>query len=275
MAEWTRNTSWRQGHVLTDEAIMALGLRHHEQPDETVVVVATHNCDLVQKPDKEPHVEVIIGRKITAPNGSNTNAKNARTLDIEFKGEQPWYAEFVITEKRSIPKNELVNFLPATSGRLAPSSLAIFQAWLAARYRRSAFPDEFVRRLQDPKLDKKIAKALEPSGEMITAVFFVLDDEKELSPEDVYVINILLLHASEPDFFEAAAAAEKAKAAIERDFKAKLYNPQAREWEGIELREVEVVSENGITYAAFKNLKQWRLDHISLGADPQQPVLSE
>lgn len=55
MPEWTRNTLWRQGHLLTDEAITALGLGHPKYPSDTVVIVATHNCDLVQLPDREPH----------------------------------------------------------------------------------------------------------------------------------------------------------------------------------------------------------------------------
>jgi len=36
-----------------------------------------------------------------------------------------------------------------------------------------------------------------------------------------------------------------------------------------------VLSESGLTYQQFKKLKRWPLDHISLAANPQQPVLAE
>ncbi len=66
MAEWTRDTPWRQGHLLGADAISALGLSHPFVPENTAVVVATHDCDLAQVPKGEPCVEVILGRAISA-----------------------------------------------------------------------------------------------------------------------------------------------------------------------------------------------------------------
>jgi hypothetical protein len=147
MSEWTRNTPWRQGHLLSDAAIQAIGCTHPEYPDDAVVIVATHDCDLAQLPAKEPQVEVVVGRRIQKLDGNNTHAKSSRTLHIGFEGDGQLLAEFVVTEKRSIPKNVLVEFGPETNAKLSPPDLATFQLWLASRYRRSAFPDEFERRL--------------------------------------------------------------------------------------------------------------------------------
>lgn len=278
MPEWTRNTPWRQGHLLSGEAITAIGLFDPKYPDNTVIIVATHNCDLVQLPDKEPQVEVVVGCRIQALDGNYTHAKSSRTLHIGFEGNEPFLAEFVITEKRSIQKNLLVEFEPATNAGLSPSDLATFQLWLASRYRRSAFPDEFERRLTETKLSNKIAKVVKPHGKMITAVFFDVDEGQEVArtgPDDVYVLDIILLHSSEPDFNAAEAAANKAKTAIEHAFKAKLLDRQSGNWQSIELRYVDVFSEEALSYRQSKLLKKWRLDHISLGADPQQEVLAE
>ena len=46
-------------------------------------------------------------------------------------------------------------------------------------------------------------------------------------------------------------------------------------WQHIELRSCDSVSESVLTYQQFKQLKRWRLEHISLAAEPQQPVLAE
>lgn len=162
MAEWTRTTPWRQGHLLTKEAIKAIGLSHPQFPDNTLVIVASHDCDITQTPDREPQVEVVVGRRISTVDGNNTNAKSPRTLHIEFQGAESTLGEFVITDKKSVPKEVLGAFEPATDAKLAPPGLRIFQRWLASRYLRSAFPDEFERRLKESGLADKIAKAVKP-----------------------------------------------------------------------------------------------------------------
>jgi hypothetical protein len=277
MAEWARNTPWRQGHLLTNEAVTATGLNHPKYPDDIVVIVASHDCDLAQLPDIEPQVEVVVGRQIPALDGNYTHAKSSRTLHLEFDNE-PLLAEFVITEKHSIPKNVLVDFGPMTNVRLSPPNLSTFQRWLASRYRRSAFPDEFDHRMKKAGLTDKIVKAVKPHGSMITAVFFDVDEGQEVArtgPDDVYMLDIILLHATEPDFQAAEASANEARVAIEHAFTTKLFDTQSGSWKSIELRSVEVNSEGAMTYLQSTLLKQWRLDYISLGADPQQPVLAE
>ena len=278
MPEWSRNTSWRQGCLLTDEAVSSIGILHPESPDLTVVIIATHDCDLTQLPDREPVIEVVVGRKVQKLEGNSTHAKNSRTLHIEFESNEPLLAEFSSTEKRTIPKNVLVNYEPDINARLSPTAKATFQMWLASRYRRSAFPDAFENRLKEAKLHEKIAKAVKPFGNMITAVFFDVDEGREVArtePDDVYALDIILLHAAEPDFDAAEKAADSAKDAINRAFKAKLQDPQSGSWKYIELCYIDAVSEEALSYRQAKVWKKWSLDYMSLGADPQQPVLAE
>jgi hypothetical protein len=44
------------------EAAHELGLMHSEAPDDTCVVVISHDCDLANDIDIEPEVELIPGR---------------------------------------------------------------------------------------------------------------------------------------------------------------------------------------------------------------------
>ncbi len=94
------------------------------------------------------------------------------------------------------------------------------------------------------------------------------------APEDTYTLDIIILHTAEPDFVTAEAAAVKAAAAIEKAFKEKLLKPTSV-WQQIELRSCEPISESVLSYQAFKQLKKWRLEHISLASDPQQSLLVE
>lgn len=278
MAEWLRDTPWRQGQLLTAEAAAALGLQHSDGPDQTLVVVVTHDCDLAQLPDGEPCVEVIVGSRVAAGDGNHTHAKNARRLHVEFDGDAACWGEFLATAKVSRSKHDLATFRPRADVRLSPDSHAVFQIWLASRYRRSAFPDEFERRLiKELKLAEKIAKAVKPHGGLISGVFFDVDEGAEIirhGPDDIYTLDLTVLHVAEPDFMAAEAAAQQATAAIHKAFKEKLFAP-THSWQSIELRFCEAVSESVLTYQQFKQLKRWRLEHLSLADDPQLPVLPE
>ena len=211
--------------------------------------------------------------------GNCTHAKNARKLHVEFSGDATFWGEFEAVAKIAVDKLELNRFHPRTDTLLTVENHAIFQMWLASRYRRSAFPDEFERRLtsKEFKLADRIAKAVKPHGELIAGVFFDVDEGKEMmrdGPGDTYTLDIIILHAADPDFMAAEAAAQKAAQAIESAFNEKLFAP-TRTWQHIELRSCEPISESVLSYYEFKQLKRWRLEHISLAADPQQPVLAE
>ena len=279
MTEWNRDTPWRQGHLLCNDAIEALGLRHALAPDQTLVIIASHDCDLAQDPEWEPVVEVVIGRLVTDKDGNCTHAKNARKLHVDFAGAAVLWAEFEATAKVSINKRAINKFAPRPDARLPPANQAVFQMWLASRYRRSAFPDEFERRLtaREFKLHEKIAKTVKPHGELIAGVFFDVDEGAEVArggPDDTYTLDIIILHSAEPNFDEAEKAAETAAKAIEKAFKDKLFDP-TKTWQHIELRSCDPLSESVLTYQQFKQLKRWRLEHISLAAEPQQSVLAE
>jgi hypothetical protein len=273
---WSRDNPWRQGQLLTDESAKVLGLRHAEYPDNTVVVIATHDCDLAQLCGAEPTVEVLIGRTIDDVDGNFTHAKNPRLLHVVFE-EVGIRAEFSSTDKIRIAKDDLAELQPRVGARLQASALSTFQIWLASRYRRSAFADEFETRIRDAKLIKKIAKALEPFGNEIIGIFFDVDFGEEVArngADDTYTLNIIVLHAAEPDFNAAEQAALKVVAKIRKDFEDRYFNP-LKKWQQIELQSCDAISESVLTYQDFKQLKRWRVDYISLAEEPQQEMAVE
>lgn len=278
MADWNRETPWRQGHILTDSAVSELGLCHKYYPDCTFVVVATHDCDLAQLISGDPNVEVVVGRVINKLDGNFTHAKTSRKLHVVFSGTTSCLAELEASEKTNINKEKLAAFMPRTDIILTSENHSIFQFWLASRYRRSAFPDEFERRLKDDAgLAKKISKILECDGNLVAGIFFDVDDGVEITrigEDDTYTLDIYILYLSEPDVKVAESAAKKIAEAIEKAFIDKLFAP-TKTWKFIELRSCEPVSESVLTYQQFKQLKRWRLEHISLSSDPQQPVMAE
>ncbi len=272
MEVWHRETQWRQGFLLDSEASAAFELYHALQPELTLVIVATHDCDLSQNPQSEPKVEVVVGRQ-AAKDGNYTHAKNARKLHLAFTGEPPLWGEFVATDKRFVDKLALNKYAPRKGMSLSPDNKVTFQKWLASRYRRAAFADEFDRRLtRETDLAGKIAKAVKPHGELISAILFDVDDGLEqtrIGPDDTYTLDIVVLY---PDSLrEAEKAALQVSRAMIEAFENTLYKPLTH-WQHIELRYCEPMSESALTYAMFKRLKPWRLEHLSLATSPQQPI---
>jgi hypothetical protein len=236
-----------------------------------VVVVISHDCDIANL-QKEPQLEVIVGRRIAAL-GADANAKTPRRLHIAFQtGSGLVPVELEATGKRSISNQDLRKHSPCPDWTLQPEDLVILQAWLAARYRRSAFPEQFEERLR--AVSKKIVKALVPAAQHIIAVFFDVDGGREVArsgPDDLYGLRILLLYDSRNDESSAHTAADLAADMIADVFEAAFLTDAG--WKNIQLFDCFAVSDSVMTIAQSRLLKEWRLEYVSLEDDPQQPML--
>jgi len=278
MAAWDRDTPWRQGHVLTSESSVAVGVVQAGDVGTALAVVISHDCDLAQKPETEPSVEIIVARRVEAANGNFTHAKNARRLHLECSIDgATTYLDMQAQGKTEIKKTLLADHAPSANVVVKPEARSVLQRWLAARYRRAAFPDEFERRLDDTGVAKRIAKIVEPLGKYLLAVFFDVDEgvERDRKGErDLYALRIDLLYSTEDDPAAALEAAEKAAAAIAAAFRERCFDA-ASGWKWVELVGCEPISDEAMTYAMSTHLKRWNMDYLSLRADPQAEPMQE
>src|SRR3954454_22406064 len=181
MAERARDTPWRQGALLPPDAAEALGFLP-ENPDPAVAIVVSHDCDLVQPPDVEPVVEIIHGRRIPKPDGNYTHGKNPRRLHLPVKGDAAIdWVELDVREKRAVKKQDLFSYQPDASRHLTADGKSVLQRWLAGRYRRGAFPDEFNDRLFRTGLAARLARIMSNAGGPIAAASFDLDNGQEIT----------------------------------------------------------------------------------------------
>jgi hypothetical protein len=271
MAAWDRKTPWRQGHGLTNEAAVEFGLVREEEVATTVAVVVSHDCDLAQYPEAEPSVEIIVGRRVQAADGNLTHAKSPRRLHLPCtENGAAIYLELRATGKREIPKDRLAGHLPKADLELPPKSRSILQQWLAARYRRAGFPDEFENRLQETGVGERIKKIVEPLGTHLIAIFFDVDDGRGVErkrPDDRYLLHIDLLYSTESDPGAALNAAEEAAKAISAAFRERCF-VAGKGWQQIELLGCEPISDEAMPYAMSTHLKKWNTDYLSLRAEP-------
>lgn len=279
MSAWDRHTPWRQGHALTHETAVTLGLVGVGESETAVAMVVSHDCDLAQTPDVEPAIEIIVGGRVAAADGNFSHAKNPRRLHLPCtENGSTIFLDLLARDKRGISKDQLAEHLPNTSMALTPDDRAMLQRWLAARYRRAAFPDEFVRRLRETGLDRRIAKILEPLGVHLIAIFFDLDDGKELErqgSDDPYKLRIDLLYSTERDPVAALDAADQAASAISATFRERCF-VVGKGWREFELVSSEPISDEAMTYAMSAQLTKWNVDYLSLRADPPtEPIYTE
>jgi hypothetical protein len=274
---WLRKTPWRQGKLIAAEDSAKLNLCSKEECARTLVIVASHDCDLTQPQEIEPNVEVIVGKLTTDIDGNFSHAKNPRRIQLAFDGEKPATGEFEAIRKSTVSKSELGEFKPRQNLILSPENANTFQLWLASRYRRSAFPDEFEEKLKEAKIIDKISKAVKPHADDISGLFFDVDAGREIvhiNADDTYQLGVYILYPTEHTPEKSLAAAIDVKAKIMLAFEDALYKPHEK-WQHVELCYCDVVSEEVLTYAQFKQLKRWRLDHMSLVATPQLPTVAE
>ena len=274
--EQIRETLWRQGLVLEHQAAIEFELLSPDASEDHVVVMVTHDCDIASSQSLEPNVELLSGRRIKAL-GADTHAKTARRLHISYETDQGLaHVEFQAIHKQTRIKIAVLSKAPRANWKLTPEGLVTLQKWLSARYFRSAFSDEFERRLKakPAKLDKKIAKALDEPSQHILAVYFDVDAGEEIhrnDENDVYQLSITLLYDSTKDEPVAYEATQKAADSIVDAFDKALC--LSGQWKNIRLLSCSVVSDFAMTIAQSRLLKQWRMEHISLEANPQQATL--
>lgn len=272
---WTRDTPWRQGHVLTTEAIEALGLSHPETPDSTCVVVISHDCDLANHDlQVEPNVEIIIGRHLPEGNGNYFWAKTPRTLHVDvLRDDAPAIVELAATAKGTVPKEALAAYAPDTAFSFSGKSLSVLRSWLGVRYNRTAFPDPFVNRLSQFKVDKRLAKIIEPVGNLLSAVYFDVDDGKEIDHSDSspYELKIVLTYPPGDDPEQVALDVEKLEIEIVDLFEKKHLDQATGKWNGIALKACMSISEDDLRVSRARLLTQWRLEYMTLKTDEEQP----
>lgn len=278
MGEWSRKTLWRQGHLLPVDAFNALNIPVADQPYDTAIVVS-HDCDIAQLPPAEPMVEIIPVRRVETPNGNYTHAKNSRRLHLTLSGGMNLsHIDLVATQKILVSKDLLADYSPDETSVLTPGERSILQLWLAARYRRSAFPDEFDKRLSDTGLRDRLGKILKPSGQHIVAIFFDVDEGEERTrdgADDAYSLAIYLLYSTATDPIAAEKVATEVTDQITKAFQEKCYDKTSTAWRNIELIECVPIADEAMTYAQSLSLKKWSADHISLRIEPHQPMLRE
>jgi len=194
-------------------------------------------------------VEVIIARPIDKPQHDKQFARNPRTLQIQT--ETRGTLEFAVFDRGDLDRRLLADKAPGAAV-LVTHDVRILLEWLARRYFRSAFPDEFMRRLR-PRLEK-MRKLQEKAGNKLAGIWMRVLNNEELEPNVDYKIALVAVVASRnvADMEELAA------------FEREVYTPLVQSIaavKGIRLTTSRCVTDTTFSLQDIRALDEFDVDH--------------
>jgi hypothetical protein len=259
-----RDTDWRQGDLLTREAAAALGLVAAVDEERRVIVI-THDCDLPH--GSELCVEVIVAEMVVKEDPQLSYAKNPRRLHLAYEGinAAPLILELRHGDRRSVPKGDFAERAVKDHSLALPiDAKRILKQWLAARYGRPAFPNEFEERLRKGKVERKIAKILEPDAKYLVGLFFDLGEQRgtEAVEGEPYALSVSVVYDANEGGADARGAAERVAMQLRELFENTYGKPDVAT--EIALDACEAVADTYLTLADLRRVDQWRLEYISL-----------
>jgi hypothetical protein len=267
-----RATSWRQGHLITEEGALALALSGVAGSSKRVVVIS-HDCDLAN--DKEEFVEVIVGETIHKADGNFVGAKNPRCLHLRYNHNTSTAlcVELRHTNRKVIP-SPTFSQLEAEDSRfsLADDERRVLQQWLAARYGRAAFPNKFEEALRltvrSKTVEDRIAAITARESAHLVGLFFDLGENRfsELPSGDPYDLRISVVYDTSKDAVRSREAAEKAASEISALLLEAFGKPQDAELIAVEA--CTSVADTHFSLADLRRVDQWRLEYVSLRQNP-------
>lgn len=276
----TRDTDWRQGDLLTQDAAAKLTALNGPVGETHRIVVITHDCDLPN--DGETSVEVIVTDVVAAANPQLSYAKNPRKLHLgyEIAGGQPIVVELRHAERRIVPKTEFAKHAAKDGTASLPvDAKRALKQWLAARYGRPAFPNAFEDRLRKSvgkknTVERQIGKILEPEAKHLVGLFFDLGEQRsaEIPAGEPYALSISVVYDATQGGNQGRQSAEKIASQLRELLEQAYGKPDAAT--EIALDACEAVADTSITLADLRRVDQWRLEYISLSGDDHGDFLS-
>jgi hypothetical protein len=246
---------WRQGDFVEPIDFAALEI---DWADSVRAIVISHSCDLAGV--DETTAELLVG-EITE-HQQYANGHSIKWLDLRATSpDKQEIVRFNINSRKQIERSKLLPLAPSAS-KIFASELSILKLWLAQRYNRAEFPDEFNKRLEVcADFEKKWAKK---HSSALSGVYFDTSDQEITDQNEPYELKIYLVYASENTDNESKA--NLAKSELVDLLKRHYY--QSSSWNLIELVGCEVISDANFSVRNARIYKRWRFEHRSIKGEP-------
>lgn len=257
---------WRQGSVLRCDDNALLGARYLEgqHAGDLIGLVVSQSCDLTHESlQGEPYAEILVGLRAEDDaalkrRGNCSAGKHPRCLHMPIRqdGNEVWF-QFLPWDRLFVDRAELADRMPDDARVVLQADLDLLVTWLAQRYVRAAFPDDFNNLLDATRSkQKKLHARLSPD---VSGLYARLNPDRELLEGERYALDLLALV---PTFRGDAlpSVGESVQALIELIRAA-----------GIDARG-NVRLEDDVPYGFVRSFRRFPLEHLSLRGDPPDPM---
>jgi hypothetical protein len=238
-----------------------LSLPDFKDNPDPVLIVISHDCDLVHQ--DEPDVELIAGQCRDELKYGFAKGQSPRTLHLEFEQDgKKKVLELGALNKVFVDKKTLIGAEPDPGAIFTEKHVNnTLQAWLAARYKRAAFPDDLNIRMEPIK--KKLSSA---DPDAIRGTWMLYEPEDNRLPDEVpYELWVKVVYSTTEEY-DARARAEQHANKLRLSFEKKFFKQGI--WQSIDLRACDAVADTAFSALDILTYKQWRLEHLSLSQDP-------
>jgi hypothetical protein len=235
---------WTQGSVLlVDEHLTPVDLR---QGDRYMVI--SHPCEVASPSfERDPFVEILQVADQDAIDGNLTFGKNPRRLQLVVDSK---VLEISFAQRVTIDRKVLADRVPDQT--VAEDDRRVLAAWLASRYARPAFADEFNRRLLPAT--RRLEKILKTAGSRISAIYVATTlSELELGVD--YEVRMVFTMLSD-DFANGRLFTDVSEAVDE-------ISSAISALEGLDLVSIRVMSEEDVSIDALRTYARWDYDSLS------------
>ena len=246
--------SWRQGILISEKSTIqtlldnSCGYMLDVSQVPEILMIISQSCDILHdKVEDEPYIEFLAGYIFKKEDRNLFNGKNPRRLQVIHDKK---ILSFAIHDILRVPKDvfERVDPKPA-SIIMERDKINLIANWVAKRYVRAAFPDEFNRRIKEAKKAEKASK--NPLMGNVSLIFIDVSDE-ELDIDHDYFVKMMVgvAHKTDPKIFPEI-----------EDLLFDAFNVQ-----GITI-EIEVHDDYDITYKTINTYRRYDWDYRSLPDD--------
>lgn len=260
-----KELGWRQGSIFFRNDTWAFQSWFPAVSHDSYLMVITHTCAVVSDSlQKEPTAEFLVLKRTESLEKEHANGRNPRLLSFyvtENNIDIPVLAH--ISKRYSFARHWLLNSTPHENITISDETLRKLTTWLARRYTRPAFPDEFNRRTDAPfnKIQKKFKKAAykEAVNNLISFALEIPEYKKELSEGEDYELGVYLIVDGE-------------QLELHRDKYEELIiyvTGELENCEGIGFFGAEIIGDDDLTVAQSRQLKLYDLDSLSFNEEGQ------
>ena len=223
--------------------------------EDSVLVTISHDCDITNESyDREPFAELLAGKLITDSerDGGLEWGKNSRALILPIP-ENPFgnvFIRFDATKRFCVPRRLLASHRPISDG-LTSESIYLLSAWVAKRFVRRAFPDEFNRRIA--KATTKLRSQFKTKGDVLSGIYILVSDEEI---EDDY--EIIIWGTMKDEVFDNPEQRRQATALIDQ------VGEKLDNCDGIVVNESQVIRESDFSLTDLRLMKRWDFDDLTM-----------